>query len=284
MDATPGAIVVAVGGHGWSAAVEYAAGEAVRRRRALHLVHAVSAEDPNEAVTGIELLADAVRYADALLDGLALVTASLVPGPAVQVLEEAAEQADLVVVGRRPESVRTQAYVHSVAGGVTARVGVPVVSVPDGWHPRVGGATVVAGIDDPEKRDEVLAAAFVAALERRARLVVVAAVWRPPQTHVDDQGWQQRLEEGLARALADAAETYGEVPVEIHVRNTHADEALIEASCSADLVVVGRHAGLVPGGLHLGPIARAVVRRAECPVQLAIPRSAHRVRAAAVRS
>ena len=52
---------------------------------------------------------------------------------------------------------------------------------------------------------------------------------------------------------------------------------MIEASRWADLVVLGRHASIVPSGSHLGPVARAVVRESTCPVLLAAPELQPRV-------
>lgn len=284
MDTTPGAVVVAVGGHGTDAAVEFGAGEALRRHRTLHLVHAVDPHDPQAAVDGSDLLATAVRTASARLGELGLVTSGLVPGAPVAVVTEASRGADLVVVGRCPESRRTHPYVRSVTGGIGARVDTPVVSVPEDWHAPAGGqATVVAGVDEPEKRTDVLEAAFAAARDRQARLLVLCTSWHPPQTHVTDPSWAQRVEEDLQRVLEQVGAAYQDVAVEVHVRNAQAGEALIDASHRADLVVVGRHNSLLPSGSHLGPIARAVLREADCPVLLATPRSLHRVRVTAAR-
>ena len=187
------------------------------------------------------------------------------------------------MVGRCPESRRTHPYVRSVTGGIGARVDIPVVSVPEGWTKQTGPSTVVAGIDDPEKRADVLAQAFAAARDRRATLLVLCTCWHPPQTHVDDPGWAQRAEDDLEHAITQLAATYPDVQVEIHVRNAQAGEALLEASRHADLVVVGRHTSLLPTGSHLGPIARSVLREADCPVLLATPQSVHRVRVTAAR-
>lgn len=277
MDTQPSAIVVAVGERGSSAAVEYAATEAIRRHAALHLVHAVP-EDADGVDRDTDILTAAVRLATALLDGLAPVTASLVPGRAVDVVAEAARRADLVVVGRCSESRRTHPYVRSVTGGVGARVGVPVVSVPDGWQPRIGSPTVVVGIDDPGSSADVLAEALETARARRARLIVVSTWWRPPLTQVSESGWQERLEEELVRALDAVGVKDSGVPVEVHVRQARPTETLVSASWNADLVVVGRHATLVPAGSHLGPVARSVVREASCPVLLTSPQDHHDVR------
>ena len=277
METTPGAVVVAVGGHGSNAAVEYAAGEALRRHRTLHLVHAVDPHDVQDGLEGRDVLGDAVRHATSLLGELGVVTSSLAPGAPVPTLVHAGAGAELVVVGRGEHARRTHPYVRSVTGGVGARVEVPVVSVPVDWQDRPGPATVVAGVDGAAKGGDVLAAAFAAADARDARLVVLSTSWHPSQTHVTDRDWAQRTEDDLQRAIAAPAAAHPDVPVELHVRSTRAGEALIEASRHADLVVVGRHTTLVPAGSHLGPIARSVLRDAACPVLLVAPRATHRV-------
>jgi nucleotide-binding universal stress UspA family protein len=63
---------------------------------------------------------------------------------------------------------------------------------------------------------------------------------------------------------------------EVRVHPGRAIEAILEASDGADLLVIGRHDPLVPVGSHIGPVARAVLREATCPVLLASPHP-HRV-------
>jgi nucleotide-binding universal stress UspA family protein len=59
---------------------------------------------------------------------------------------------------------------------------------------------------------------------------------------------------------------------DVQVVHGRAAEALVEASADAELLVIGRHDPLVPIGSHVGPVARAVLREATCPVLLASPR------------
>ena len=61
-----------------------------------------------------------------------------------------------------------------------------------------------------------------------------------------------------------------EADVEVHPGRVI--EAILGASEAADLLVIGRHDPLVPVGSHIGPVARAVLREAACPVLLANPR------------
>jgi nucleotide-binding universal stress UspA family protein len=43
----------------------------------------------------------------------------------------------------------------------------------------------------------------------------------------------------------------------------------VEASERSDVLVLGRRHHLLPIGSHLGPVARAVLDRAQCPVLMA---------------
>ena len=47
-----------------------------------------------------------------------------------------------------------------------------------------------------------------------------------------------------------------------------AAEALVEASRSSQLVVVGRHDPVMPVGSHVGPVARSLLHASACPVLL----------------
>ena len=63
------------------------------------------------------------------------------------------------------------------------------------------------------------------------------------------------------------------IETEVVVHPGRAIEAILEASHGAQLLVIGRHDPLVPVGSHVGPVARAVLREATCPVLLASPRA-----------
>ena len=271
-------VVVAIGRNGSDSALEYAAGAAVRGHRPLRIVHAASGGEHHATA----VVAKALAPAQALIAGLVPVSAVLDPGAPVDAVAAASADAGLVVVGRCPESRRTHPYVRSVTGGVGARVTAPVVSVPDGWSPLHGEHTVVVGIDEPDRCADVLLTALVAARELDAQLVVLTTWWRTPLAKVTDRGWPQRLEDAVLATLSRVAPDRDDVPVEVHVRNVRPGEALLSASRTADLLVLGRHATLVPSGSHLGPVARSVVRESTCPVLLATPRPHHGVVDAAV--
>ena len=296
MDTTPAPVVVAVGRTSSLVAVDFAAAEALRRHRGLHLVHGMDLGAAGPDADGAEparieeeagaALGVAVRHAMAVVGGLVPVTSTLSRAPAVSAVYAAAHDAPLVVVGRCPESRLTHPYVRSVTGGVAARVHVPVVSVPDDWEDDAAPPHIVVGIDQPEHSVPVLHEAFRAARDRRALLTVVTSWWDPaayvldPVAYAADHAWPERLRAGVEAVLPELQAEYDEVPVEIHVRKSRPGEVLIDASRHAGLVVLGRHDPVLPRDSHLGPIARSVLAEAACPVLLTTPRRPSRARRA----
>ena len=296
MHTTPAPVVVAVGRNGSLVAIDFAATEALRQHRGLHLVHgmdvaAAGAEPGGGDLARLEdeasdALGAAVRPATAVVGGLVPVTSTLSQAPAVSAVYASAHDAPLVVVGRCPESRHTHPYVRSVTGGVAARVHVPVVSVPDEWEEDAAPPHVVVGIDHPEQSVPVLHEAFQAARDRAALLTVVTSWWDPaayvldPVAYAADHTWPERLRASVEAVLPDLRAEYAEVPVEIHVRKSRPGEVLIDASRHACLLVLGRHDPVLPRDSHLGPIARSVLAEAACPVLLTTPRRPSRVRRA----
>ena len=281
MPTTTNPVVAAVGRRGSTAAVAYAADEAVRQHRDLHLVHAVEL-DVSESESA-DVIDRARLLAAERVVGRVAVTSETSLAPTVPAVVAAARDAWLLVVGRCPESVRTHPYVRSVTGGLASRALVPVLSVPDDWSDATGSPHVVVGIDDPGLSDEVLLEAFVAARTRHARLTIISTWWRPtgagdrPLTQVDDLDRPERVRAGLDELTASLSGAYPDVPFDLQVFNRPPGDALIEASADATLMLLGRHDSLLATGSHLGPVARAVLREATCPVLLATPRRTHHV-------
>ncbi len=297
MHTTPASIVVAVGRRDAAALIDFAAAEALRQRRGLHLVHGMdvttlagrpAAEQELAALedTASDALDAAVRHAMAVVGGVVPVTSSLSRAAAVPAVYAASHDAPLVVVGRHPESRMTHPYVRSVTGGVAARLHVPVVAVPDTWSDDGAPAHVVVGIDHPQHSVPVLREAFRAARDRAALLTVVSSRWdaaayvHDPDGFPADRGWPERLRTAVDEVLSDLRAEYADVSVEIHVRKARPGEVLIDASRHACLLVLGRHDPALPRDSHLGPIARSVLTEAACPVLLTTPRRRSGVRRA----
>ncbi|WP_164519496.1 universal stress protein [Nocardioides ferulae] len=290
IDHTPRPVVVAVARDGSESALRFAATEARRGGCGLHLVHAVDVTpsgprpDPKELDRadhlGTATLRLAAARAEVMLDGAALVTSSLVHGSAVDAVVDASIDAGLVVLGRRPSNVLRRVVTRSISSGVAARAHVPVVSVPDGWT-EFGDKRVTVGLDVPDHSRSILRKALHAGRSRGATVNIVHTWWIPsgydevPSPAVQEE-WSARARHEIEGVLSKLQGDY-DVPVEIDVRHGKPADALIEASHRSDLIVVGRHDPVIPLGSHLGPVARAVLRDADCPVLLVAPTQAHRM-------
>lgn len=282
------AIVVGVGPEEVESALAFAAAEAIRARCGLHLVHAVHVSPPgpeNALLTAVDVekwgrdvLDLAVKRAEDLVDGAVPVTHELHRGAPVHVLVEAGRSARMVVLEHRHLSRLARIVNRTVAGGVAARLPVPVVAVPSGWTPTDGPKVVVAGVDVPERSDEVLRTAVAEAHARGASLKVVHAwswpAYDPDATSYGEEHkrWADRSRAEVRAALDRLGNESVAMEADVEVHPGRVIEAILGASEGADLLVIGRHDPLVPVGSHIGPVARAVLREAACPVLLANPR------------
>ena len=280
-------IVVGVGPEEVKSALAFAAAEAVRAGCGLHLVHAVDlapmAADHvllpavDMEAWGAGQLAEAVKIADELVDRAVPVTHDLVRGTPVGALVEVGRTARMVVLEHRHLSRLSRIVNRTVAGGVAAHLRVPVVAVPSGWRPDGKPRVVVAGVDVPERADEVLRAALAEAHARGARLRLIHS-WSLPKpyestfTAEEVRGWSDSARAEVCAALDRIGDLSAATDADVRVEQGRASEVLVAASAGAELLVIGRHDPLVPIGSHIGPVARAVLREATCPVLLATPR------------
>jgi nucleotide-binding universal stress UspA family protein len=286
---TPSPVAVAVGNDLGESAVAYAATEALRRRCGLHVVHAVHLTTTGPDVVlgdlaeleqiGRATLRAAVDQARIVVHGQVPVTSALVRGPVVSAVLEATAGARLVVLQRRDLSRTSRTVTRSVSSGVAAHAQVPVVSVPTGWSEtnHLGQQVVTVGVDVPERSAAVLAAAAAAARARGDRLHVLHTWWFPSvyddvvAGRVENHAWADHAREEIQQVLDGLGDVVAGLEIEIEGRHAHPADALLDAGRDSVLLVVGRHDALVPPGSHLGPVARAVLGEATCPVLLANP-------------
>ncbi len=290
----PNPIVVGVGHDDIDSAVSFAATEAARAGCGVHLVHvvrllpqgpaAVLVPETDLARAGrLALNASLERTRDQVGDDVP-VTIELVVGDGVaHCLAEASPDARMIVLEHRDLSRASRIVTRSVTSGVAARARVPVVSVPSGWSQdeRKTASAVTVGVDVPESSESVLRAAVVAARERGATLRVIHTWSFPdyygvPVTRAEQDEWAARATEEIQAVLDSLDEDVADVPVQIDARHAYAADALVEASRDSDLLVLGRHDPVVPIGSHLGPIVRAVLHGAHCPVFLVDPQPTRR--------
>lgn len=287
----PNPVVVAVGHDPIDAALGFAAAEAARAGCGLHLVHVVHliVQGPETVLVaetdleraGRQALNAALERARDVVPAGVPVTSDLRIGAVVPTLVDLAKDARMVVLERRELSGMRRVITRSVSSGVAAHARVPVVSVPTHWSSSGRDAEipiVTVGVDVPDRAERVLRAGIAEARSRGAVLRVLHT-WRYAGsydgivlTRTESEQWTARATHELQSALDALGDDAAGVTVRIEARHAYAADALIEASRDADLLVIGRHDPLVPIGSHLGPIARAVLREAHCPVLLADPR------------
>ncbi|WP_189183816.1 universal stress protein [Streptomyces albiflavescens] len=278
------------------AAAEWAAREAVRRECPLRLVHAWnwsprSADGATDNAAQRHLARRVLHQAEGRVQGAhpgVRLYEEQVEGPATAALLNAAEQAELLVLGSRGLTGLSGFLVGSVALGVVAKATRPVVLVRAGEDQedehlpaddgstsmRTGYRDVVLGIDLGDPCDEVIEFAFEAARLRHARLRVIHA-WqpsspvslgpgdiglvRPPQREGEWEGF-------LKAVLQIWRDKHPEVDVVESVSEGKASTAVIRAASGASLLVVGRRTTERPVGRRIGPVAHAAIHHVSCPV------------------
>lgn len=283
-----GLVVVGVDGSASSlAAVEAAAREARLRRAALKVVHAFfwpamhvplgpSPLGPPEG--GIQnmvdrLVTEAVEHARTAAPEVE-VSHAVVMGEPLTVLEAQSRAAELVVVGSRGMGGFVGLLVGSTAVHLAAHGRCPVLVVRQEAHT---DGPIVLGVDGSAPGAEAVDFAFAEAALRTVPLVALHAwtTWNAPlpapqvasMPYANPPGALDQEEETLvSAALAGRQEHYPDVAVEHRVVHGQTREALIEASRSARLIVVGARGRGGFAGLLLGSVSQALLHHAHCPV------------------
>ncbi|WP_055478615.1 universal stress protein [Sphaerimonospora mesophila] len=274
-------IVVATDGSpAATAAVEWAADDAARKRLPLRIVHVLDRlpyDIPRYPIpdvydhlsrSGGQILDEAERTARERWPDVE-VTVEMAEGDPVHILRRQAEHALELVVGSRGLGGFTGMLLGSVSMHVAGQVEVPVVVV------RPGAATVhseiVAGFDGSPESEAALAYAFEEAVVRGGRLRVVHAWQMPvyvyaPELAYDMDETRQAHEDFVTDRLTAWRERYPGVDTVLDAVSAHPVTALVEASAEADLLVVGSRGRGAVRSLVLGSVSRAVLHHARCPV------------------
>lgn len=297
-DTQPGhhAVIAGVDGSDDSlAAADLAADEAVVRGAPLEIVHGfapamlarpatmppdlppmatlpepVDAELRNNAEQMLHEAATRVRAAH---PDLAVIT-RLHDGPPSAVLTAASHHAALVVVGHRGTGGFAGMLAGSVAVQLVSHAACPVI-VARGEAAAGAAAPVVVGVDGSEPSRRAAAFAIESAARYQAPLVVlhawpVDAAWPPEQVAA---GHPPPVEPDVAdEAIGELSKEYPQVTVQPEVRkHMQAHEALVAASETARLVVLGSRGRGGFRGLLLGSTSQALIHHAHCPVAVIGP-------------
>ncbi|MGW3071508.1 universal stress protein [Kitasatospora sp. NPDC001132] len=279
----PHAVVVGVDGSEPSAAAaEWAAQEAHRSDRPLRLLHVggTGSPAPGEPDTGGEPLPPSVlatrNHIASVLPGLEL-TCDQVPGNPADALAAAGGRDGLLVLGSRGLGGFAGLLVGSVSLRVAGHANCPVVVLRAGADGQgEGSGDVVLGLDSDQACPDLIAFAFEQAAARGAMLRVLESrkvpagpysaegvVYQPEVREALEAAELTRLQE----ALAPWREKHPEVRVQAELTAWSAGRALVEASRSACLTVVGRRRPrLHPAAPWLGSVTHAVLHHAHGPV------------------
>ncbi|MEV7690388.1 universal stress protein [Streptomyces bungoensis] len=218
--------------------------------------------------------------------GVEVITEQLTGSPA-EALVDAAEDAELLVLGSRGLSGLGGFLVGSVGHAVVAHTERPVVLVrageqaaaekrTDGAGTRSAGRAagpVVLGLDVADPDETLLAFAFEAAARRHVPLHVVHA-WNPPPYYAYGMALEPAVEREMAKGdvviLSEVLRPWREKhpDVEVVEQSQYGSPALllIDASHEASLVVVGRRMRRSAVGAHIGIVTQAVLHHAVAPV------------------
>lgn len=271
-------------------AVEWAAQDAARRHRPLHIVHAylgslVAAQlaAPSSAEYGAALRAVAEGALDAAVARARAVAAELdittdMPvGEAPAALLDAARHAALLVVGNRGLGGFSGLLVGSVGAELAAHAPVPVIIARRST--RVSGpeaGRVVVAVDVGHDPQRALAFAFEQAASRGVGVTAMHTQRWPGHTDpqeilpvVYDDGV---LRERSRRALSEAVDGWSARCPGVAVRtvfvHSRTGMAVVNESAGAALFVVGSRGHAAMTGLLPGSVSQAAVHHAPCPVAI----------------
>lgn len=272
------------------AAVSWAAHDAAIRGLPLTLVHVqnpadstwsqapILEESPEEQKgEGRSLLANASTIArDAIADTAQIhINGELLSSATVPTLVEQSKDAELIVVGSSGRGALSRSFLGSVSSGLIRHAHCPVALIRDvdPQMPHPAQATVLVGIDGPTS-DLATAIAFEEASLRNADLVTLHAWNDIDMSAIPDYDWSPitaKADHLLSEALKGWQERYPDVPVHKQLVCGRAARALVDASESAQLVVVGSHGSGPLSGMLLGSVSNAVVQAVHRPVIVARP-------------
>lgn len=264
-------------------AVDWAADEAALHGVPLRLVYASLRERyegaalaeglgrSSEQVLADNIVEDAARRAHRRAPELKITTAVL-PDDAVSALLDEGHHAGALVVGSRGRSGIAERLLGSVSLAVAARAHCPVIVLRGGHDNRRTSRTyqrIVLGLDEEPANRAAVRFAFAETAARYATLQAVRAWHRPTQALPAGEPAphpEQHAAGTLEAALSDAAAAHPSVPVRRRTVEGPAHQVLLDASHTADLLVVGAQRRHGHAGLQLGRVAHAALHHSSCPV------------------
>lgn len=187
----------------------------------------------------------------------------------VPALAEAAENMQMIVVGRRGSGALDRLLLGSVSAGLLHHARCPVAVIPSQERPAPErDAPVLLGIDGSPASEAATALAFDEASRRGVGLEALHA-WSDvgvfPILGMDWRKYEKEGEEILAERLAGWQEQYPDVRVK---RRLVCDQPArwLRESAHVQLIVVGSRGRGGFAGMLLGSVSSAVAQSADVPV------------------
>ncbi len=293
LDIEPRKILVCVSpGEDVDASLRFAVAEAHERGCGIHLALAVRpvwvgptdvtdlrVVDGEWRKFGTDFILQCERDVQRIAGDSIPVSTEITHGPVVPTLVEISEHAALVVMQHHRMDHAHHIPTLSVTNGVAARAHAPVVAVPDSWRedPETPDVVVV-GVEDGVTSSAVAEAAFEEARRIGGSVRLVRAWFFSPAFDAYALSDRSELLQSLAvrqeveREFAELIARFPDVACEAVGRHGQPADVLVDESHRATRVVVGRHEPSLPLGSHLGPVTRAVLNHASCPVMVIDPR------------
>jgi nucleotide-binding universal stress UspA family protein len=205
----------------------------------------------------------------------ATVTVALRAGSPKQILLDASERSDLLVIGAHRSRIIRSALAGSLPEAIATLAAVPTVVVADDADIRDGD--IVIGIADGEPNAPVVFGAREAA--RSGRTVSLVSAWQlpiPMGAHPVTLAERPELfREGAELELTGAAAVLQAEAPDVAVRELLAEGspagALVDATAHAAIIVVGRKHRTTIGGAMFGSTARDLLHRTRTPVCVVPP-------------
>jgi nucleotide-binding universal stress UspA family protein len=259
-------------------ALTWAVRYATERHLPLRVVHVVDDDRPTsgrvsaEYDDGTEVIEDAadelqrLGFTDAVLE--------VRHGKPALTLLHLAARASALVTGRRGLGGFAELVLGSTSQVCAALATGPLIVVPDVWKPQTPPhGRIVVGVDGSPDCQAALGFAFETAAIEGAEVMVNHAVDLPETYPANDlwvdpnhEPWSAQAEALVAESLAGWREKHPQVPVRSRCVAGHPVQLLAQASCEADLVVVGGQGRTHFTPLRLGSVSRGLLYHSHCPV------------------
>jgi len=212
------------------------------------------------------------RAADTLAAaGATDVTVERHAGKPVHTLLDAARDASMLVLGSRGHSRVGEVVIGSVSQKTARHARCPVVVVRQ--RNSASAHRIVVGTDDSEPSRRALDFACGEA-GVTGQQVVMIRTWKPITVPVDKHGDAPPAmvstlldeEEALAKSVAEQRGRFPELDIEGEFITSAAGQALVDASYTATMVVVGSRGRAALTETVLGSVSHKVLHDAQCPV------------------